>query len=129
MKNNLRRYYPIKGSEGECNGHKTKRMVKCYLSYELGGINWATGKQVARGYYAHIFPVGIGDLSNDGRCVMETYAAFSGGKWLLVECSRQSQKKEAEAAKLFEEKHKEMVLQLFAQSPDKDNIDFEHPEN
>lgn len=128
MKNNLKRYYPIKGSEGDRNGHKTKRMVKCYLSYELGGINWATGRQEARGYYAHVSPVEIEDLSNDGGGVMESYAAFSGGKWLLVECVRQSQKKESEAAKLFEEKLKDMVLQLFAESPDKDNIDFEHPE-
>lgn len=128
MKDELRRYYPIKGSEGERNGHKTKRMVKCKLSYQLGGINWATSKPEARGYYAHVYPVEIEDLSNDGGGLMESYGAFSGGKWLLVECSRQSQKKEAEAAKLFEEKLKEMVLQLFAQSPDKDNIDFEHPE-
>jgi len=128
MKNDLKRYYPIKGSEGYRNGHKTKRMVKCELSYQLGGINWATSKQEARGYYAYVSPVGIEDWSNDGGGVMESYAAFSGGKWLLVECSRQSQKKEAEAAKLFDEKLKEMVLQLFAQSPDKDNIDFDHPE-
>lgn len=128
MKNDLKRYYPIKGSEGERNGHKTKRMVKCYLSYQLGGISWGTGNYEARGYYAYVSPVGIEDLSNDGGGVMESYVAFSGGKWLLVECSRQSQKKEAEAAKLFEEKHKDMVLQLYANSPDRDKIDFDHPE-
>ena len=128
MKSKLMRYYPIKCSEGERNGHKTSRKVKCYLSYELGGTNWATGRQEARGYYAHVSPVTIEDWSNDGGGLMESLALFSGGKWLLVECSRQGAKKEAEAAKIFEEKLKDMVLQLFAASPDKDNIDFENPE-
>lgn len=125
MKNKHKRYYPIKGSEGERNGHKTRRMVKCHLSYELGGVNWGTGKHEARGYYAHISPVSLEDFEGN---VIESYVAFSGGKWLLVECGRQGAKKEAEAAALFEEKLKDMVLQLFAESPDKDNIDFEHPE-
>jgi len=126
VKENLKRYYPIKGGEGERNGNKTRRMVKCYLSYELGGINWATGKYEERGYYAHISPVAT-ELLEDGG-TLESYVAFSGGKWLLVKCGRQSPKKEAEAIKLFEEKHKDLVLQLYKDSPDKDNIDFDNPE-
>lgn len=122
MKNDCKRYYPIKGGEGERNGNKIKRLVKCYLSYELGGINWANGQHERRGYYAHVSPVTLED-HGDG-IVIESYVAFSGGKWLLVECSRKSPKKEAEAIRLFEEKHKDMVLQIYKDSPDKDKIDF-----
>lgn len=125
MKDELKRYYPIIGGESERNGHKCRRLVECHLSYQLGGTNWATSKHEERGYYAHISPVTLEYI--DGY-IMKSYAAFSGGKWLLVKCSRQGAKKEAEAAKIFEEKHKDMVLQLYADSPDRDKIDFEHPE-
>lgn len=110
-------YYPVKGSEKG----QSKRYVRCSLDYDLGGHNCFTGKTCERGYLACILPVTI----SDG---IETFALFSGGKKLLVPCKRRSAKKEAEARKLFDEKHKELALLLYSNSPDKDNIDFNHPE-
>lgn len=111
-------YYPIKGSEKG----RSKRCVKCWLGYDLGGYNCFTGEMCERGYVAYIAPVTIGDG-------MESSAMFSGGKKLLVPCKRWSAKKEAEAIKLFDEKHKELALLLYRDSPDKDNIDFDNPED
>jgi len=129
--NELKRYYPIKpgkpaegGADGE-DGAK-RRFVKCYLDYSLGGVNCFSGAREPRGYYAHVSPVTV--ERHKGGVTLETYVGFTGGKWLLVACGRRSQKKEAEAARLFEEKHKEFVAQLLANSPDKDKVDFDHPE-
>lgn len=127
MKRLKMKYYPIKGGDGERMGAKTRSMVKCYVSYNFGGHNWATLQTEARGYYAYVCPVTL-EYHDDGLGVVESFDLFSGRKWLLLECGRQGSKKEAEARRLFDEKHKELVLQLYANSPDKDNIDFEHPE-
>ena len=126
MQNILKRYYPVKGGEGKEGDATTRRMVKVYLDYQLGGVNWANGQHEPRGYYAHVVPVSLSDYG-DG-VVMETCAAFSGGKWVLVECKRQSPKKEAEARKLFEERYRDLVGQLMKDSPDLPNVDFDHPE-
>lgn len=126
MKIILKRYYPIKGSEGKDGNTPTRRMVKCYLSYEFGGVNWASGRNEPRGYYAHVVPVSRRDYE-DG-ATTESCVAFSGGKWILIECTRQSPKKEAEARKLFEERYRDLVGQLMKDSPDLPNVDFDHPE-
>lgn len=126
MKDLVKRYYPVKGSEEERDGRKSRRVVKVYLDYQLGGVNWANGQHEPRGYYAHVVPVSLEDCG-DG-VVMETCVAFSGGKWVLVECRRQSPKKEAEARKLFEERYRDLVGQLLRDSPDLPNVDFDHPE-
>lgn len=111
-------YYPIKGSEKG----RSKRCVKCWLDYDFGGHNCFTGEMCERGFVAYIATVIIGDG-------LEKSVLFSGGKKLLVSCKRWSAKKEAEAVKLFDEKHKELTLLLYSDSPDKDNIDFDNPED
>lgn len=121
MKDELKRYYPIK--EEPKDGKR--RYIKCYLSYSLGGVSWGTGQHEARGYYAHVAPVTTWKCEG---VAMESYVGFSGAKWLLVACNRQGPKKEAKAAEMFEAKHKEFVMQLLANSPDKDKVDFDHPE-
>lgn len=126
MKDLVKRYYPVKGGEEERNGRKSRRVVKVYLDYQLGGVNWASGRHEPRGYYAHVVPVTREDYE-DGM-VAESFAAFSGSKWILVECKRQSPKKEAEARKLFEARIHDLVGQLMKDSPDLPNVDFDHPE-
>jgi hypothetical protein len=126
MKIILKRYYPVKGSEGKDGNTPTHRMVKCYLSYEFGSANLASGRDYPMGYYAHAVPVSLKDYE-DGTAA-ESCVAFSGGKWLLFECTRPNPKKEAKARKLFEERHRDLVGQLMKDSPDLPNVDFDHPE-
>jgi hypothetical protein len=108
-------YYPIKGSEKG----RSKRFVRCSLDYDIGGYNYLTGENRERGYVAYIMPVTIGDG-------VESYVPLSGNRQMLVPCKRRSAKKYAEALKIFDEKHKELVLLLYSRSPDKENIDFDN---
>lgn len=68
------------------------------LYYDLGGMNYFTGKAEDRGYYLSVTPVEIG--MRDGRIASERYAAFTGIKQNIKQVTRKSTKAEAEAEKL-----------------------------
>ena len=87
--------------------------LRCDIHYELGGRSWGTGQCCQRGYYLHVTPVSIGEN-------FESFTAFTGGKWLLVECKRQSSLKETLAKVMFEKTVRAAVAQLF----DTDGIDM-----
>ena len=84
--------------------------VKCEIMYSLGGYSPFTGQTSKRGYYLHVIPVEIGD---EGGIVFESFAAFTGGKFLLVECSRQSSVKEKLAKAMYEKVVRSAVRQVF----------------
>lgn len=112
------RLYPIKGSEEVQNGHKTRRCIKCHLSY--------AHSYLGDGYYARIAPVTIIDYGNGNVFVREVL--FSGRSYLLIECKRQSPKRQAEAMRVFEKEHRTLAALFVAGGPDCGNIDFDHPE-
>lgn len=85
--------------------------LKCEIMYELGGHNTWTGQTCARGYYLHVTPVARQE-HEDG-CVMESFKAFTGGKFLLVECARRSPNKETLAKVMYEKIVRSAVRQLF----------------
>lgn len=80
----MKTYYGLK----ENSAHATH--LKCELYYDLGGMNYFTGKREGRGYYALVVPV---ERSRG----MESFVAFSGIKQLVKSVSRKSAKAEAEA--------------------------------
>lgn len=84
--------------------------VKCEIMYELGGRSLFTGQDCKRGYYLHVTPVEIGDREG---VVFESFAAFTGGKFLLVECARRSSHKETLAKVMYEKVVRAAVKQLF----------------
>lgn len=89
------------------NGEKNKcTHVKCEIHYELGGHSWGTGQNNPRGYYLHVTPV-----SRDGH--FESFTAFTGAKFLLVECARKSSNKELLAKVMYEKIVRASVKQLF----------------
>ena len=68
--------------------------IKVRLYYDLGGMNYFTGRAEERGYYLSVTPVYREDR---GGCVMESTTAFTGIKVLLVPVKRQSKKAADEA--------------------------------
>jgi len=64
--------------------------LKVKVDYELGGMNYFSGQVSKRGYYLYVYPVQI--ETRDGRITIESFTMFNGGKKLLLEASRKSQK-------------------------------------
>lgn len=108
-------YCPVEGGFVTTkSGEKNKcTHVKCEIHYELGGHSWGTGQNNPRGYYLHVTPV-----SRDGH--FESFTAFTGAKFLLVECARKSSNKETLAKVMYEKIVRASVKQLF----ETDNIDM-----
>lgn len=102
----MKLYFPIKNHEklGNC----THLKVEFY--YHLGGMNYFTYKNEPRGYYISISP--IERIDRDG-CILESYAAFSGKKYLLKEVKRKSAKAEAEAMAIFKESYMDYIQAWF----------------
>ncbi|MGG4105187.1 hypothetical protein AAXB25_14820 [Paenibacillus lautus] len=89
------------------NFEKNNMQVEVKVSYSLGGINWATGKQEARGYYLHVQP--YTSEQREGYS-MRTVTGFSGVKMLLLEVGRKSKNKLHEAVSMVtDEMIEEMV--------------------
>lgn len=84
--------------------------VKCEIMYSLGGFSPFTGQTCKRGYYLHVTPVEIGD---DDGVEFVSFTAFTGGKFLLVECVRRSSVKEQLAKVMYEKVVRTAVKQLF----------------
>lgn len=107
---------PVKGGSVKVKNKDERNEcthIKCSIHYELGGHSFGTGQFCSRGYYLHVAPVSIGDNS-------ERWMAFTGGKFLLVECKRRSSSKEVLAKVMFEKTVRAAVAQLF----DTDGIDM-----
>lgn len=84
------------------NTNKDKTFLKCELYYSLGGMNYFTSRNEARGYYVSVSPVERGDG-------WESYTAFSGWKKCVVECARKGKKAEAKALEVYEAAKQEML--------------------
>lgn len=70
--------------------------LKVRLYYSLGGMNMFTYKQEPRGYYLSVTPV---KREKRDYCTMESFAAFTGTKQLVLPVSRQSAKRMEQARK------------------------------
>ena len=68
--------------------------IEVKLYYDLGGMNYFTGRAEDRGYYLSVTPVYREDR---GGFVTESTTAFTGIKVLLVPVKRQSKKAADEA--------------------------------
>ncbi len=72
--------------------------LKIELYYDLGGMNYFTGRAENRGYYLSVSPVTRG--TSAGGFTSESYTAFTGIKQNIKQVTRKSAKAEAEAEKL-----------------------------
>lgn len=75
--------------------------LKVQIDYEKGGMNYFSGRESKRGYYIYVQPVRIEKL--DGRIIVEQSIMFNGGKKLLFEVARQSQKAYEKACAMLED--------------------------
>lgn len=73
----------------------TNYELKIQVYYDKGGMNYFTSRPEQRGYYASVTPVQV--ERRPGGIMVESYAAFSGVKMLVLPVQRQSPKAEAEA--------------------------------
>jgi hypothetical protein len=69
------------------NKHDKSNYIKISFGYELGGMNYFTGRVKPRGYYLTVYPVERGGN-------LEGFTAFSGVSECLHECTRKSAKAE-----------------------------------
>lgn len=74
--------------------------LKIEVYYNLGGINYFTGRAENRGYYLSVTPV---ERETNGGFVSESYTAFTGIKQCIKQVTRKSAKAEAEAEKIAED--------------------------
>lgn len=84
--------------------------LKTEVYYSLGGVNYFTYKNEPRGYYVSVSPV-TREAKNG--VSMESYAAFSGVKKLIVPATRQTKKKEQEAKEYFDRNVDSLVREWF----------------
>lgn len=68
--------------------------LKIELYYDLGGMNYFTGRAENRGYYLSVSPVTRG--TSAGGFSSESYTAFTGIKQNIKQVTRKSAKAEAE---------------------------------
>lgn len=72
------------------NNHDKSNFIRISFGYDLGGMNYFTGRIKPRGYYLTVCPVERGNG-------MEGFVAFSGVSECLHECTRKSSKAEKTA--------------------------------
>lgn len=84
----------------------TNYELKIQVYYDKGGMNYFTSRPEQRGYYASVTPVQV--ERRPGGIMVESYAAFSGVKMLVLPVQRQSPKAEAQAR----EKAMEVIPEL-----------------
>jgi hypothetical protein len=78
------------------------KYLKIQVYYDLGGMNYFTGKQESRGYYLSVSPVEKGDG-------WESFTAFNGIKKCILTVNRKSKKKFEYALGLAEKEEQELI--------------------
>jgi len=105
MQNELEKYEPLSNGT-QCNE------LKIAVDYSLGGMNYFTGDQSRRGYYAYITPVSRAGSFISSRLMGKTEE--SGFKICLETTQRKSQKRLLELWQMVE-KQTAKIKELFEQ--------------
>lgn len=86
--------------------------LKVQLYYSLGGMNFATYQNEARGYYLSVGPV---TRSKTSGMTMESFTAFSGVKRLVLPVARQSPKRLEQARREAEAIRNRLIDHVLAE--------------
>lgn len=87
--------------------------LKIEVRYQLGGVNYATYRNEARGYYLSVTPVNR-YISSGLPC--ESFVCFTGVKKLILPCSRRSEKKMEQAVGLAQEQKAELIKHVLQEN-------------
>lgn len=87
------------------NNQDKSNFIKVYVYYDLGGMNYFTGRMKKRGYYITVLPVEKGGN-------MEGFTAFTGVSELLTECARKNKRAELLALEKAPAYEKMMVNEI-----------------
>jgi len=87
----------------ELNG----QTLEINLYYNLGGMNYFTGKTERRGYYLSVSPVHVTKLGD--KIVSKEYVAFSGIKKCLLEAKRKSNKSYNQALEIAKTEEQSLI--------------------
>lgn len=88
--------------------------LKIELYYDLGGMNYFTGRAENRGYYLSVTPVER--HTNSQGYATESFTAFTGTKILLNGVARKSKKAENKAEQLAQEKERTLIQYVCAKN-------------
>jgi hypothetical protein len=83
--------------------------LKVQVDYEKGGMNYFSGQENRRGYYLYVYPVQIETV--DDRVTIESFTMFKGGKKLLMEVGRKSQKAYEKACAMLDQ-HQDFIERI-----------------
>jgi hypothetical protein len=83
--------------------------LKVQVAYEKGGMNYFSGQESRRGYYLYVYPVQIETV--DDRVTIESFIMFKGGKKLLMEVGRKSQKAYEKACAMLDQ-HQDFIERI-----------------
>lgn len=87
--------------------------IKVELYYDLGGINYYTGKHKVRGYYISVQPIELTDL---GGYKLVTYSPMEGVYKLVHPVKRKSKKAEAIAEDLLDEVKNKLIKLILSRA-------------
>ena len=91
--------------------------LKIHLYYNIGGANYASYRNEARGYYLSVTPVER--KFHENGIVSETIGAFTGTKVLLKEVARKSKKSESESELIAKEKEEMLIEHVLQDNKNK----------
>jgi len=83
----------------------SSKELRIEVKYDIGGMNYFTGRPQERGYYLHVSPV---NRSHSNGITVESYEGFSGVKKLILPVKRQSNTQYTQAVKLSENSLQEL---------------------
>lgn len=97
----IKKYLDIKGDNS--------KKIEITTSYSKGGMSYFSYQEIKRGYYVHVQPVKLENISGYN---IVSASPIDGYKMLLKEVSRASKKAESEADRMAEEAAKPIIKRV-----------------
>ncbi len=84
--------------------------------YNLGGMNYFTGKVDPRGYWVSVTPIQLSKAGDNGEFVIKTVTVFTGARVIVYPASRYASRTLMEVSDKYLNFENEMFAKLFSQA-------------